>query len=306
MSKSADPSSLVDPLAMLKPTKLKNEDGPSPSSPARSWSRAATTAFWIGVVLLLGTIAGLAYVGVRSLTEIHELEAGQRDLVVEIDTLTNTTTGEVTALTESITDLQSIVNQTTLIVNGTALLNPGAAVTLALGYGLIYRTVPDPNINYNDIAWDYALWDDAGYWSPSQPGLLVLPATGRYAVRLNCPRCCTLATTTTVEGTVTVVYGVIEDPELHCPLTIAADDVRTVSAIDTIPTLNIYGEFELTGGNGEFIAVETVLNYSPSTPVTPQSGPPDNCFFSIRYLRAATGTPIVPLACSKRNGRAPP
>lgn len=300
MSKNADPLSLVDPAGMLKPTKLKNEDGPS-TSPARAWSRAATTAFWVGTVLLVGIIAGLVYVGVRSLTEIHELEAGQRSLLVEIDTLTNTTTGEVTTLTESITDLQTVINQTTLVVNGTTVANPGAAVTLALGYGLIYRSVQDPTFGYNDVSWDYALWDDAAYWSPAQPGLLVLPVTGRYAVRLNCPRCCTLATTTTVEGTVTVVYGTTTNPELHCPFAIAADDVRTVSAIDTIPAVNIYAEFELTGGTGEFVAVETVLNYSPSTPVTPQSGPPDNCFFSVRYLRSATGTPIVPLTCAKRD-----
>ena len=302
MTEDTDLVPLVD-SEMLKPnapTKLKTED----PQPARTWSRTSVIAFWVGAALVIGA---LAYIGIRSLTEIHGLESGQRSLLIDIDNLANETGENVTSLTTSIEMLQTLVNQSalTVTVNGTTstLMGPGVAVTLTTpGYGMVYRSVPDPDIFLSDLAWDYALWDDAAYWSAGQPGLVFPPATGRYAVGLNCPKCCQLDTTTAVEGTVTVVYSTTTEPELHCPRVIAIEDVRATNPTDTIPAVNIYAEFELTAGTGEFLAVEANLNYAPSKPVLPQGGP-DNCIFTVRYLGRATGTPMVPQICLKRDQR---
>ena len=289
---------------MLRSQKAKTED-PAPFS-ARSWSAASVIAFWVGIALLVGVLSGLVYIGVRSLTEIHELEAGQQSLTLDIEYLSTTTSDNVTSIEVLIDNLQSLVNQAavTLSVNGTntTLIGPGVGVTLTVpGYGMIFRTVPDPfpAPGFQDLAWDSALWDDAGYWSPSQPGLVFLPVTGRYAVGLRCPTCCLLDTTTYVEGTVTVVYSTTSGPETHCPSLIASQDVWGNNPTQVVPSVNIYFELELSGGNGEFLAVEPQLLYQPSQPLTPQGGP-DDCVFTVRYLRTAAGVPLAPRTCYKR------
>lgn len=290
---------------MLRPFKAKT-DAPVPA-PARSWSAAASVAFWVGLVLLVGVLIGLAYIGIRSLTEINQLESEQLTLTADIDYLTNTTSANVTSIEVVLADLQALVSQAavTLSVNGTnqTLIGPGVGVTLTVpGYGMVYRTVPDPfpAPGWQDLVWDTALWDDAGYWDASQPAQVFLPATGRYAVGLRCPTCCLLDTTTYVEGTVTVVYSTATEPFLHCPTLIAAQDVwGNNPPIATVPSVNIYFELEMQGGNGEFLAVEPQLLYQPSQPPTPQGGP-DDCVFTVRYLRAAVGTPLVPRECFKR------
>jgi hypothetical protein len=131
------------------------------------------------------------------------------------------------------------------------------------------------------------------------PGLVFPPITGRYAIGLNCAKCCQLDTTTAVEGVVSIVYSSVADVPLHCPLWIASQPVRATNPTDTIPAVNIYAEFELTAGGGEYLAVEWNLLYTPSVPVLPQGGP-DNCIMTVRYLGPARGTPLVPLICVKK------
>jgi|WetSurMetagenome_2_1015567.scaffolds.fasta_scaffold00074_63 hypothetical protein len=278
----------------LKSQPKKDDDGPRASQP-QNWSSARTLAFWIGVILLVGVLAGLAYIGIRSLTEVHELESGQRDLTTEIEILTGMTGDNVTVL-------QALANQTSLPVgpNGTLLAGPGVAVGLTTpGPALIYRLVPDPNPTYNDVAWDFALWDDANYWSLASPGLVFPPATGRYAVGLNCPTCCELDGSTTVEGTVNIVYSTTTEPSLHCPRVIAVETVRATNPTSTVPSVSLYAEFELTAGTGEFLAVEPVLDYTFRKRGFP--GGNDQCTFTVRYLSEARGTPMVPQVCVKRS-----
>jgi hypothetical protein len=210
----------------------------------------------------------------------------------------------VTSIATQLTTLQTLLDQivVTATVNGTVVTqtHPGVAVALTVpGYGLVYRTVPDPLFYLNDVAWDYAQWDDAGYWSHSQPGWVFPPVTGRYAVGLNCPTCCLLDGTTEVEGDVTVVYSTTTEPETSCPLVLAVQPIRATNPTDSVPAVNIYAEFEVTGGTGEFFAVESNLYYQPSEPTMPVGGN-DQCTFTVRYLGPARGTPTVPLRCVKR------
>ena len=206
---------------------------------------------------------------------------------------------------EEIDGLQALLNQSALTttVNGTVvtLLGPGVAVGLTVpGVGIVYRTVPSGHGFGNDVVWDFALWDDAGYWSALDPSRVVLPATGRYAVGLNCPKCCELATTTSVEGYLNVAYCTATAPEIHCPFALQVQPINATNGHTPVPAANLYGEFELTGGTGEYLSVEPELTYLPSQPGSPDNGPPDHCTFTVRYLGRATGIPTVPLVCLRR------
>jgi hypothetical protein len=248
-------------------------------------------AFWL-ILMLLALVAFTSL----GLVIWSLVRGGQLD--GKVNTQSNSTGTDIETL-------QTLLNQSALTfpLNGTnvTLLGPGVAVGLALGVGLVYRTVPSPNAFGNDLVWDVELWDDAAYWDSGTPDKLVLPATGRYAIGLNCRKCCTLATTTAVEGYVKVVYSTTTEPETHCPVDLAVQPINDTSAgAVPIPAANLYGEFELTGGTGEFLAVDPVLTYLPSTPGSPAAGPPDDCTFTARYIGRATGTPMVPLFCDKR------
>jgi hypothetical protein len=290
---------------MLKPLtgpapKLKTDGEVVVPQQSRGWSSGAVGFFWAGVILLAITAGVALGLSIRSNAETHELENGQRSLSIQIEELTNITS-------ENVTTLQALGSQIALLVNDsgtlTELIGPGVALGLTVpGNALVFRLVPDPNPTYNDVSWDFALWDDANYWSSSMPGQVFPPATGRYAVGLNCPTCCELDTTTSVEGRVTIVYSTATEAELHCPRIIASEPIRATNPTDSVPAVSLYAEFELTAGTGEFLAVEVDLNYSFRKRGGPTGGN-DDCTFTVRYLGQARGTPMVPQTCVKRRDK---